>query len=191
MLAKYALDLPLENRKLIALSAQHFDFGTSSRLSLDATYSLLYATLDTLSSDQPLFVLFHDPRADLRALHTLGFEHEFFSKSVATTVASNAGVPREGLLVCDTQTLYSAWAGVPYQTKLSTCCDALQVSSVASLVINRSGYQQSCSTSTGPYQAPSQRWERRAVHASSVRADDGPEHPSANAAHSFGAGGID
>lgn len=108
-------------------SLQHFDFGTSVQLRLTQTFNLLHATLETLSSNQPLFLIFHDPRADLRALHTLGFEHEVFAKTVADAAASNAGIPKEGMILSDTQALYSAWAGVPVQTGLSKCCEALQV----------------------------------------------------------------
>lgn len=104
----------------------HFDFGKSVKMSLSALYNLLHALFTTLSTGQRLFLVFHDPRADLRSLHDLGFDIDMFKKRLGAEAGET--VDDEGIYVVDTQSIYSAWAGVKEQTKLTTACEAVDVS---------------------------------------------------------------
>ncbi|GAA6058776.1 hypothetical protein JCM10212_001892 [Sporobolomyces blumeae] len=52
----------------------HFDFGRTLVLPSGALYYLLHALFATLSATHPLFLVFHDPRGDLKALKKLGFD---------------------------------------------------------------------------------------------------------------------
>lgn len=52
-----------------------------------------------------------------------------FEETLASIAVKGEGrVPKEGIIIADTQKLFSAWAGVPYQTGLSKCCEVLKVS---------------------------------------------------------------
>lgn len=117
-----SLPLLLASTDPFTTLSQHFDFGTSLTLRRTVLYNLLHATLSTLSSSQPLFLIFHDPRADLRSLSNLGFDRDMFEEFNKSREAS------AGVFICDTQSLYSGWAGVRKQTRLETCCEALEVS---------------------------------------------------------------
>lgn len=59
-----------------SLVLKHFDFGRTLTLPSSALYYLLHALFQTLSSTHPLFLVFHDPRGDLKALNKLGFDSE-------------------------------------------------------------------------------------------------------------------
>lgn len=108
---------------------QHFDFGRSVTLRTSSLYNLLHATFETLSSSGPIYLIFHDPRCDLAALEVLGFDKEVFEETLASVLTKGQGkVPNEGIIVADTQKLFSAWAGVAYQKGLGKCCEVLNVS---------------------------------------------------------------
>jgi hypothetical protein len=90
--------------------------------SLDQLSDLLQGTIAILS--KPIFIIFHDPRVDLRALKlAIGIDHGAF------TVLSSAGYPirfptpinSTPPIIVDTQRLYAAWKGRPgFQVKLQT-----------------------------------------------------------------------
>lgn len=110
----------------ISRLAQHFDFGTSVVRSQRDLFNLLHATISSLSSSAPVFVIFHDPRSDLVSLGKLGFEPNYFSKPVlSNSDSSSVGSP--GVYTIDTQKLYSAYIQRKVQTGLGECLKNLNI----------------------------------------------------------------
>lgn len=110
------------NGKFSPDARDHFDFGQSLHLPEQVLYNLLHALLETLSSSTPLFLIFHDPRSDLKSIAQLGFDTKTFIHELR-----HLGKGKAGVYVVDTQRLYSAWEGVNRQTRLSACCEVLEV----------------------------------------------------------------
>lgn len=124
-------------------------------LPLTTVFNLLYALFTTLSTSSRLFLVFHDPRADLRALYDLGFDPAVLQYRLGT-----APLRSEGIYVVDTQSLYSAWAEEPRQTKLSACCVALDVSVRDKQSATEASFTDFCSPSAlalPPIQIPTKR----------------------------------
>jgi hypothetical protein len=98
-------------------------------------YNLLHATISSLSS--PVFVIFHDPRADLISLQKLGFDASTFTKTPLASLAESrlrlhsqskvAQVQMDVVVVADTQKLYSAWKGAKKQIGLGEALKELNV----------------------------------------------------------------
>ncbi|GAA6016827.1 hypothetical protein JCM10207_003265 [Rhodosporidiobolus poonsookiae] len=110
----------------------HFDFGRTLTLPQDTLHTLLSALLSTLSATQPVYLVFHDPRGDLRALTQLGFDPstEFEREGDLHRIAEDGG--QRGLepgriWITDTQRLFSAWLGRKNQVGLEKACDEFKV----------------------------------------------------------------
>ncbi|GAA5877912.1 hypothetical protein JCM16303_000279 [Sporobolomyces ruberrimus] len=103
----------------------HFDFGRTLVLPSRALYYLLHALFSTLSTTHPLFLVFHDPRGDIRALSKLGFD----SEKVFLRDLRNLGKKRDGggIWVVDTQRVFSAWFGRKDQIGLEKACKEVEV----------------------------------------------------------------
>ncbi|GAA5940039.1 hypothetical protein JCM3775_003259 [Rhodotorula graminis] len=86
----------------------------------------LAAVIHTLSYQKQLFLIFHDPRGDLRALDLLGFDtaRDFHTNlRMLEPLSADERVAR----VVDTQRLFSAWVGRAPRTGLDRACAELQV----------------------------------------------------------------
>ena len=110
------------NKRFAPDARDHFDYGKSLTFPEEVLSDLLHALVDTYSSSGPLFVLFHDSRADIRTLHQLGFAKGTFSRPSGDYRGQSSGV-----FVVDTQQLFQGWIGQRRQFKLSKCCEDLQV----------------------------------------------------------------
>ncbi|KAL8286932.1 hypothetical protein RQP46_003938 [Phenoliferia psychrophenolica] len=115
------------NRRFAPDARDHFDYGTSLTFPEDTLSSLLHALVDAYSSSSPLFILFHDSRADIRTLVQLGFEKSLFSR-----LGEHYNNQDSGVFVVDTQQLFQGWSGQRRQFKLSKCCDDFNVSANSS-----------------------------------------------------------
>lgn len=116
----------LQTHPILLVTPQHFNFGLSLTLPRQTLYNLLHATLSTLSDSQPLFLIFHDPRADLRSLRNLGFEEEMF-RPLEEFLNKGEGKGGEGVYVTDTQSLFAGWKSDVKQVRLEKCCEELEV----------------------------------------------------------------
>ncbi|GAA5900944.1 hypothetical protein JCM6882_005985 [Rhodosporidiobolus microsporus] len=112
----------------------HFDFGRTLTLPQQTLYQLLSALLSTLSSTQPVYLIFHDPRADLRSLQHLGFNPDRdFTKDLQKLAPALSGSPAPGfelegrVWVLDTQRLFEAWTGRKCQIGLEKACTEMDV----------------------------------------------------------------
>ncbi|GAA5847095.1 hypothetical protein JCM9279_002689 [Rhodotorula babjevae] len=122
-------DFPLDDDEL------DFAFGRTLVLPQRAIYHTLAALLHALSYQQHVFLLFHDPRSDLRALDQLGFDT---SRSFRTRLRElNTAREDEGAAwVVDTQRLFSAWAGRAPRIGLEKACAELKVPTASELFHN-------------------------------------------------------
>ncbi|GAA5938637.1 uncharacterized protein JCM15063_005376 [Sporobolomyces koalae] len=106
----------------------HFDFGRTLALPSKALYYLLHALIANLSSTHPLFLIFHDPRGDLRALAKLGFDvskefqHDLRQFRTADKRKQRSGGESGGVWVVDTQRVFSAWLERKAQVGLEKAC---------------------------------------------------------------------
>ncbi|BGP19186.1 hypothetical protein JCM10213v2_007273 [Rhodosporidiobolus nylandii] len=120
------------NKRYVADARDHFDFGRTLTLKSTALFHLLSALFSTFSASQPVFLIFHDPRGDLRALDKLGFdsksEFENDLRKLAVAAADSAGGGGAGnVWIADTQRLFEAWVGRKCQIGLEKACTELQV----------------------------------------------------------------
>ncbi|SCV73413.1 BQ2448_7339 [Microbotryum intermedium] len=112
-------------------------FKTDSLLmGLDNVYALLAATFETLTSsekDKQLFLIFHDPRMDLKALGMLGFENDFakpvmeLAQAKTRGKADGKGEDKGSVWIVDTQRVYAGWKGFNQRRRLERCCEELEV----------------------------------------------------------------
>ncbi|GAA6054447.1 hypothetical protein JCM3770_007221 [Rhodotorula araucariae] len=109
----------------------HFDFGRTIHLPQRTIYHTLAALLDSLSAHQHVFLIFHDPRADLRCLGQIGFDADrYFHSDLRDLGASPQGSEKvtEGKVwVVDTQRLFSAWINRKAQIGLEKACTEVKV----------------------------------------------------------------
>ncbi|KAM0791744.1 hypothetical protein ACM66B_004011 [Microbotryomycetes sp. NB124-2] len=110
------------NKKFSPDARDHFDFGKSTELKLSAIRNLLHALFSSISSSSRLFLVFHDPRADLKSLYQLGFKPHKLQFRLG-----HAPLEQTGTYVIDTQSIYSAWAHDVKQRSLNLCCTNLEV----------------------------------------------------------------
>ncbi|KAK4050647.1 hypothetical protein OIV83_003373 [Microbotryomycetes sp. JL201] len=110
------------NKKFAPDARDHFDFGTTTELSLSAVRNLLHALFASISSSSRLFLVFHDPRADLKSLYKLGFKPNKLQFRLG-----HADLRETGTYVVDTQSMYSAWSHDVKQRSLNMCCTHLEV----------------------------------------------------------------
>lgn len=104
---------------------QHFDFGRTLTLPSGALFYLLHALFSTLSTTHPLFLIFHDPRGDIKALTKLGFDpQKEFERDL-----KHFGKKREGggIWVVDTQRVFGGWLGRKGQIGLEKACVEVNV----------------------------------------------------------------
>lgn len=104
---------------------QHFDFGRTLTLPSGALFYLLHALFSTLSATHPLFLIFHDPRGDIKALTKLGFDpQKEFERDLM-----QFGKRREGggIWVVDTQRVFGGWLGRKGQIGLEKACVEVNV----------------------------------------------------------------
>lgn len=108
---------------------QHFDFGRSITLSQNSLYHLLSALLTSHSSAHETFLIFHDPRGDMRSLAQLGFDPpaDFRTDLRQLGAPSEKGDAHGNIWVVDTQRLFSAWTGRKAQVGLEKACRELEV----------------------------------------------------------------
>ncbi|GAA5972483.1 hypothetical protein JCM11641_001865 [Rhodosporidiobolus odoratus] len=107
----------------------HFSYGRTLTLPTNTLYLLLSALFSTLSATQPVFLIFHDPRGDIRSLNRLGFDSASdFQTDLRKLVASQRGPDEAGQVwVVDTQRLFEAWIGRKFQVGLERACVEVQV----------------------------------------------------------------
>ncbi|GAA5996068.1 uncharacterized protein JCM10292_004927 [Rhodotorula paludigena] len=107
----------------------HFDFGRSITLSQNSLYHLLSALLTSHSSAHETFLIFHDPRGDMRSLAQLGFDPpaDFRTDLRQLGAPSEKGDAHGNIWVVDTQRLFSAWTGRKAQVGLEKACRELEV----------------------------------------------------------------
>ncbi|GAA5905015.1 hypothetical protein JCM8208_007660 [Rhodotorula glutinis] len=118
-----------ENMRQDKLSAEEdakFTFGRTVALPQRALYHTLYAVLYTLAYQKQLFLIFHDPRGDLRALDQLGFDTTRDFHTNLRMLEPVRGTERVARVV-DTQRLFSAWVGRAPRVGLEAACAELQV----------------------------------------------------------------
>ncbi|KPV73951.1 uncharacterized protein RHOBADRAFT_54535 [Rhodotorula graminis WP1] len=118
----------------------NFAFGRTVRLPQQAIYHTLAALLHTLSAHAHVFLIFHDPRADLRALDRIGFDtaREFEPDLRRLGSTASAKVQSDGgkVWVVDTQRLFSAWLNRKVQAGLEKACVEVQVPTKPALLHN-------------------------------------------------------
>ncbi|BGP50826.1 hypothetical protein JCM10450v2_006752 [Rhodotorula kratochvilovae] len=109
----------------------HFDFGRTLHLPQRAIYHTLAALLDSLSAHQHVFLIFHDPRGDLRSLGQIGFDEK---RDFHADLRGLGAPPQEGekaaegkVWVVDTQRLFSAWINRKAQIGLEKACIEVKV----------------------------------------------------------------
>lgn len=110
------------NRYFFPKAREHFDFGRTLELPLDTVFNLLSALIDSLSSSAPLFLIFHDPVADIQAFQRLGFPPSMFAVGV-----KDYKDHRSGVFVTDTQRLFGGYEKSRGQRNLSYCCTSLGI----------------------------------------------------------------
>lgn len=124
-------NLKKRNGKYSPDNRDNFGYGTSVRLAQPAIYRTLAALVSTLSAHQHLFVIFHDPRADLRALDQLGFDtaRDWQTDLRQLGAAADDSTLEEGgkVWVVDTQRLFSAWLNRRSQIGLEKACAEVKV----------------------------------------------------------------
>ncbi|BGP42646.1 hypothetical protein JCM10449v2_006658 [Rhodotorula kratochvilovae] len=109
----------------------HFDFGRTLHLPQRAIYHTLAALLDSLSAHQHVFLIFHDPRGDLRSLGQIGFDEK---RDFHADLRGLGAPPQDGekaaegkVWVVDTQRLFSAWINRKAQIGLEKACIEVKV----------------------------------------------------------------
>ncbi|GAA5953645.1 hypothetical protein JCM3765_006925 [Sporobolomyces pararoseus] len=105
----------------------HFDFGRTLVLPSGALYYLLHALFSTLSATYPLFLVFHDPRGDIRALKKLGFDANKEFERDFMQFGKKKNREGGGIWVVDTQRIFSAWLGRKSQIGLEKACTEVEV----------------------------------------------------------------
>ncbi|GAA5821768.1 hypothetical protein JCM11251_001016 [Rhodosporidiobolus azoricus] len=127
-------NLRFKNGRFAPNARDHFDFGRTLTLPKQVLFQLLSALLATLSATQPVYLIFHDPRADLRALGQLGFSPEReFVKDLQRLPAAFCGEGEKGyelegnVWVVDTQRLFEAWSTRKCQIGLGKACTEMEV----------------------------------------------------------------
>ncbi|GAA5865583.1 hypothetical protein JCM3774_002058 [Rhodotorula dairenensis] len=117
------------NRKFAPDARDHFDFGRSITLPQQSIFHLLSGLFSALSANQPLFLVFHDPRMDLSALRRLGFDttREFQNdlRKLSTFHTTSGG--EHGVWVVDTQALFSGWLKRKSQIGLERACKEIEL----------------------------------------------------------------
>ncbi|GAA5860767.1 hypothetical protein JCM1840_001956 [Sporobolomyces johnsonii] len=114
------------NHRFAPDARDHFDFGRTLTLPLPTLKSLLHALLASLSSTSPVFLIFHDPNMDLRALAKLGFDvRREFECDLTRVAQREAG--QGGVWVVDTQRLFEGWMERRGQVGLEKACKELEV----------------------------------------------------------------
>ncbi|GAA5905044.1 hypothetical protein JCM8208_007668 [Rhodotorula glutinis] len=128
------------NGKYSPDARDNFAFGRTVRLPQQAIYHTLAALLHTLSAHAHVFLIFHDPRADLRALDRIGFDtaRDFEPDLRRLGALARDIAHREGgrVWVVDTQRLFSAWINRKVQTGLEKACLEVQVPTKPKLLHN-------------------------------------------------------
>ena len=92
-----------------------------------ALYYLLHALFSTLSATYPLFLVFHDPRGDIRALTKLGFDANKEFERDFMQFGKKKKREGGGIWVVDTQRIFSAWLGRKSQIGLEKACTEVEV----------------------------------------------------------------
>ncbi|CEQ42340.1 SPOSA6832_04149 [Sporobolomyces salmonicolor] len=106
----------------------HFDFGRTLTLPSESLYYLLHALFSTLSSTSPAYLIFHDPRGDLRALANLGFDVERdFERELKRMENASRNNEDGGVWIVDTQRLFGAWLERKSQVGLEKACAEFEV----------------------------------------------------------------
>ncbi|GAA5887158.1 hypothetical protein JCM5296_001614 [Sporobolomyces johnsonii] len=114
------------NHQYVPDARDHFDFGHTLTLRLDALKSVLRALLASLSATSPVFLIFHDPNKDLHALAKLGFDVQSeFECDLTRVPQREAG--QGGVWVVDTQRLFEGWVQRRGQVGLNEACQELKV----------------------------------------------------------------
>ncbi|GAA5902875.1 hypothetical protein JCM5296_006320 [Sporobolomyces johnsonii] len=114
------------NHQFAPDARDHFDFGRTLTLPLPTLKSLLHALLASLSSTSPVFLIFHDPNMDLRALAKLGFDvRREFECDLTRVPQREAG--QGGVWVVDTQRLFEGWMERRGRVGLEKACKELEV----------------------------------------------------------------
>ncbi|GAA5860755.1 hypothetical protein JCM1840_001953 [Sporobolomyces johnsonii] len=114
------------NHQYVPDARDHFDFGHTLTLRLDALKSVLRALLASLSATSPVFLIFHNPNKDLRALAKLGFDVESEFECDLTRVPQRES-GQGGVWVVDTQRLFEGWMERRGQVGLEKACKELEV----------------------------------------------------------------
>jgi hypothetical protein len=111
-------------------ASQHFDFGRSITLPQETIFHLLSGLFSALSANQPLFLVFHDPRMDLSALRRLGFDtsRDFQNdlRKLGSFEKTSGG--EHGVWIVDTQALFSGWLKRKSQIGLERACKEIELS---------------------------------------------------------------
>ncbi|GAA6033217.1 hypothetical protein JCM8097_003000 [Rhodosporidiobolus ruineniae] len=89
-------NLRRRNGRFAPDARDHFDFGRSLILPQASLFHLLSALFSTLSATQPVYLIFHDPRGDLRALERLGFSLNDFETDLRNLGGATAVAAVEG-----------------------------------------------------------------------------------------------
>ncbi|GAA5985151.1 hypothetical protein JCM10908_002545 [Rhodotorula pacifica] len=117
------------NRKFAPDARDHFDFGRTITLPQQTIFHLLSGLFSALSANQPLFLVFHDPRMDLSALRRLGFDttrdfqHDL--RKLGSFHETSGG--EHGVWIVDTQALFSGWLKRKSQIGLERACKEIDL----------------------------------------------------------------
>ncbi|KAK4052238.1 hypothetical protein OIO90_004460 [Microbotryomycetes sp. JL221] len=109
------------NGKYVADARDLFVFGRSETLPIDQVSDFLELTIGRLSTNQPLLLLLHDVRSDLKALELLGVKTRSFK------MYDYVQTPLSGVHVVDTQTLFQGYTQRKRKVGLGDACKQMGI----------------------------------------------------------------
>ena len=113
-----------------AESSSWIDLFMPASLPQETIFHLLSGLFSALSANQPLFLVFHDPRMDLSALRRLGFDtsRDFQNdlRKLGSFEKTSGG--EHGVWIVDTQALFSGWLKRKSQIGLERACKEIELS---------------------------------------------------------------
>ncbi|BGP26914.1 hypothetical protein JCM10295v2_005876 [Rhodotorula toruloides] len=114
-----------KNSKYVADSRHLFQFGRSLVYDQHKIATLLQGMLANYATSKTLYLIFHDPNMDLKALHQLGFD---VKNDFAYDLRKLGSQSEEGKCwVVDSQSLFSGWMARKCQVGLLQACEQVDV----------------------------------------------------------------
>ncbi|BGP10593.1 hypothetical protein JCM10049v2_006485 [Rhodotorula toruloides] len=114
-----------KNSKYVSDRRHLFQFGRSLVYDQRKIATLLQGMLANYATSKTLYLIFHDPNMDLKALHQLGFDVQ---NDFAYDLRKLGSGREEGKCwVVDTQTLFAGWMARKCQVGLLQACEQVEI----------------------------------------------------------------